>query len=186
LYDGRALPVLAEAKKLGGGKAGALMSSTRTTISTMPAACAPPVAEGATLVTSEMARPYFERTFATPNSINPDALQRVRPQGQCHRCQQQTQLHRWRRVIVDVYYIEGSVHAQGFMMVHLPREKILIQADAFTPGPPNTAPPARANDLHVNLVQNVERLGLQVDRILPLHGRVVPVAELYTAIGRKN
>jgi hypothetical protein len=40
--------------------------------------------------------------------------------------------------------------------------------------------------LHVNLVQNMERLNLQVEKILPLHGRVVPVAELYTAIGRKN
>ena len=25
--------------------------------------------------------------------------------------------------VVAVYYIEGSLHAQGFMMVYLPREK---------------------------------------------------------------
>jgi hypothetical protein len=31
---------------------------------------------------------------------------------------------------------------------------------------------------------NLERLQLQVDRLLPLHGRVVPVAELYRAAGR--
>jgi glyoxylase-like metal-dependent hydrolase (beta-lactamase superfamily II) len=86
----------------------------------------------------------------------------------------------------DVHYIEGSVHARGFMMVYLPKEKLLIEADAFTPGPPGAPPPATPNALHVNLVQNMERLNLQVEKILPLHGRVVPVAELYTAIGRKN
>ena len=88
--------------------------------------------------------------------------------------------------MVEVYYIEGSVHAQGFMMVYLPKEKILIEADAFTPGPPNTPAPAKPNDLHVNLVQNLDRLKLQVDQILPLHGRMVPLSELYTAVGKKS
>ena len=37
----------------------------------------------------------------------------------------------------------------------------------------------------MNLAQNIERLKLNVDRILPLHGRIVPLSELYTAIGRK-
>ena len=35
------------------------------------------------------------------------------------------------------------------------------------------------------LVDNLARLERSVDRILPLHGRVVPVAELYTAVGEK-
>ena len=38
-----------------------------------------------------------------------------------------------------------------------------------------------ANNL--TLVQNIERLKLAVDRILPLHGRIVPLAELYAAVG---
>ena len=60
---------------------------------------------------------------------------------------------------------------------------LLLSACASRPATP---PPATPNALHVNLVQNMERLNLQVEKILPLHGRVVPVAELYTAIGRKN
>ena len=87
--------------------------------------------------------------------------------------------------VVDIYYIDGSVHAQGFLMVHLPKEKILVEADAYTPGAPNTPAPAVPNALHVNLVQNLDRLKLDVAQILPLHGRIVPLAELYTAIGRK-
>jgi len=37
----------------------------------------------------------------------------------------------------------------------------------------------------VNLAQNLVRLKLDVAQILPLHGRMVPVAELYTAVGNK-
>jgi hypothetical protein len=35
-------------------------------------------------------------------------------------------------------------------------------------------------------VQNIERLGLQVERILPLHGRMVPMGELLTMVGRRS
>jgi hypothetical protein len=33
-------------------------------------------------------------------------------------------------------------------------------------------------------VKNIERLGLPVERILPLHGRIVPLSELYRMVGR--
>ena len=184
LYDGRALPVLAEAGRLGGGKPVRYVVNSHHHFDHAGGLRAA-LSQGATLVTSEMARPYFERTFATPNSINPDALQRSGRKASVTGVSGKRSFTDGDR-IVDVYYIEGSVHAQGFMMVHLPREKILIQADAFTPGPPNTAPPARPNDLHVNLVQNIERLGLQVDRILPLHGRIVPMSELLAMVGRRS
>ena len=86
---------------------------------------------------------------------------------------------------VEVHDMLGSVHAQGFNLVWLPAERLLIQADAYTPGPPGSPPPPAPNANHVNLVQNIERLGLQVDRILPLHSRVVPMSELLAAIGRR-
>jgi hypothetical protein len=69
------------------------------------------------------------------------------------------------------------------LMAWLPKERLLIQADA-TPVPPNTPPPATPNANNVNLIDNIERLKLPVERILPLHGRVVPLAELYTTAGR--
>ncbi|HSV51687.1 MAG TPA: MBL fold metallo-hydrolase [Burkholderiaceae bacterium] len=183
LYDGRASAMLAQARQLVPGKtiryvinshhhfdhAGGLRSAA---------------AEGAMLVTSEQARPYFERVLANPNRIRPDALQ------QSGRKAMVTGIS-GRRVFSDgtrsfeVHFIEDSVHAQGFMMVYLPREKLLVEADAYTPGAPNTPPPAQPNANNVNLVQNIERLKLQVERILPLHGRIVPVSELYTAIGRR-
>jgi hypothetical protein len=38
----------------------------------------------------------------------------------------------------------------------------------------------------VNLVQNLERLKLDVDRILPLHSRAVPMSELLAQVGRRQ
>jgi glyoxylase-like metal-dependent hydrolase (beta-lactamase superfamily II) len=65
-------------------------------------------------------------------------------------------------------------------MVWLPKERLLIEADAYTPLPPNAPPPDKPNALNVTLIRNVERLKLSAERILPLHGRVVPAQDLYT------
>ena len=184
LYDGRALPLLAEVKKLAGGKPVRYVVNSHHHFD-HSGGLRTAVAEGATLVTSEMARPYFEKVLANPNQISPDAMQKSGKQAVITGVNGKRTFSDGARV-VEVYSMEGSVHAQGFMMVYLPNEKILIEADAYTPAPPNTPPPAKPNDLNLNLVQNIERLNLQVDQILPLHGRKVLVGELYTAVGKKN
>ena len=183
LYDGRAVPMLAEVKKLRPGKPIRFVVNSHHHFD-HSGGLRSAVAEGATLVTSEMSRPFFESAFANPNRIKPDAMQLSGKKAVVTGVNSKRSFTDGVRV-VDVHYIEGSVHANGFLLVHLPKEKLLIQADAYTPGAPNTPAPAVANPLHVNLVQNMERLNLSVDQILPLHGRMVPVAELYTAIGRK-
>jgi len=183
LYDGRALAVMEAANKLVPGK------SVKTVINSHhhfdhAGGLRAAVAEGATLVTSAMAKPYFERVFANANSVSPDQLARKGGTPRITPVAGKLVLGDATRSI-EVHEMQGSVHAQGFMMVWLPREKLLVQADAYTPGPPNSPAPPVPNANNVNLVQNFERLGMQVERILPLHSRVVPVAELYTQIGRK-
>ena len=69
-------------------------------------------------------------------------------------------------------------------MVYLPTEKILIEADAYTPQPAGAKPPSPPNGNNVNLVNNIESKKLAVERILPLHGRMVTVGDLYTTAGR--
>ena len=184
LYDGRAVPALQEAMRVAGNKPIRFVVNSHHHFD-HTGGLRSAAAIGATLVTSELARPYFETTFANPNSIRPDALQMSGKKAVVTGVSGKRSLTDGNRE-VEVYYIDGSVHAQGFLMVYLPKEKILIEADAYTPGAPNTPAPAVPNALHVNLVQNIERLKLDVAQILPLHGRIVPVAELYTAIGRKN
>jgi hypothetical protein len=70
------------------------------------------------------------------------------------------------------------------LMVYLPKEKLLSQADAYTPVPPNATPPTPPSPYNIALADNIARLKLDVGDMLPLHGRLVPVAELYRTIGR--
>lgn len=85
---------------------------------------------------------------------------------------------------VEIHHIAGILHDDGLLMVYLPREKLLIEADAYTPAPPNTPSPSPANPFSVNLADNITRIGLATDQLLPLHGRMVPLTDLYKAIGR--
>jgi glyoxylase-like metal-dependent hydrolase (beta-lactamase superfamily II) len=141
------------------------------------------VAEGATIVTHAYNLPYFESMFAPPQRIRPDRMavsgQKVRLRG----VQDRLDLGDPARP-VEIHHITGGPHSDGLLMVHLPKERLLIEADAYTPAAPGTPPPSPPNANNVNLVDNIERLKLAVDRILPLHGRVVPLTELYTATGR--
>jgi len=38
----------------------------------------------------------------------------------------------------------------------------------------------------VNLSDNIKRLSMTVDQILPLHGRIMPIAELHKSIGHAH
>ena len=87
---------------------------------------------------------------------------------------------------VELYLIQGNVHGDGIIMAYFPKEKLLVEADVYTPTPPNAPPPAQPNPNSVNLYDNVERLKLAVDQLLPLHGRKVPLAELQKAIGKAS
>lgn len=140
-------------------------------------------AEGATIVTQAKNKAYTEKNLATKSAINPDMLAKSGKKGKVMGVGEKGQLTDGKRVI-ELHHMKGSIHTDSFLMVYLPAEKLLIEADEYTPGPPNAKPPAQPDPRNVNLVNNIERLKLSVDRILPLHGRVVPVSELYAAIGK--
>ena len=141
------------------------------------------VAEGATIVTQADNVPFFERAFAQDSRIRPDAMAAAGRRPSFLAVPEKLEIGDSTRS-VQVHRIVGGPHSDSFLMVFLPEEKLLIEADAFTPAAPNTPPPAVANANNVNLVDNIERLKLNVLRIVPLHGRVVPVGELYTATQR--
>jgi len=60
---------------------------------------------------------------------------------------------------------------------------LLVEADAWTPTPPGARPPAVVNPLWRNLYENILRLGLDVQRVAPLHGTVQDIATLRAALG---
>ena len=182
LYDGRAAPVLEAAGKLVPGKPVRYVVNSHDHFD-HAGGVRTAVAAGATLVVHGDAKTYFERVLANPNRIHPDLLAGSGRKAKVVGVNGKRVFSDGTRS-VEVHAFTGSVHSNAFLLVYLPNEKLLIEADAFTPPPPNTPAPTPANANNVNLADNIARLNLPVERILPLHGRIVPVGELYRVVGR--
>ena len=180
LNDGRAGPVFEAVKKLVPGKPIRFVVNTHNHFD-HAGGVRTAAAEGYTIITQAGNKAYYERALATPNRINPDRLARSGKKPAFRTVEDKLVLDDGTRTI-EIHRITGGDHNDTFLMVYLPREKLLVEADVFTPGPPNSPPPAQANPNHLTLVANLERLKLSVERILPLHGRVVPLADLYAAV----
>jgi hypothetical protein len=132
-----------------------------------------------------MNRPYFEQAWAAPRTINPDRLAKSQKAATFETVTDRYVLNDKNRNI-EVHSIAGSGHNDAFLMVYLPKERILIEGDAYTPAAADAPPPAVANPYSVNLNENIERLKLDVRQIAALHGpRVATMADLRTAIGQK-
>jgi glyoxylase-like metal-dependent hydrolase (beta-lactamase superfamily II) len=138
---------------------------------------------GATVVTHRGNAAYLEGVLGQRASIAPDRLARsgrtVKVQGVDDRAVLSDGVR-----TIELHRIVGGPHSDTMLMAWLPKEKLLVEADAYTPLPAGAPPPAKPNANHVNLIDNIERLGLDVERIVPLHGRVVPIGELYAVAGR--
>jgi glyoxylase-like metal-dependent hydrolase (beta-lactamase superfamily II) len=184
LNDERAAAVIAEARRLVPGK------PIRSVINSHhhfdhAGGLRAFAAEGIGVITHETNRAFFERALMAPATVTPDRQQAARRKVAVVGVYDQRVLSDGVRR-VEIHHMVGNTHADGMLMVYLPKERILIQADAFTPAPPNAPPPTIINPLSVNLADNIARLRLTVDTLLPLHGRIVPLVELTRAIGRAN
>lgn len=144
------------------------------------------VDEGATIVTHQLNKSYYEQAWAAPHTLNPDKLAQSGKAATFEAVPARHVLTDGKRTI-EIHEIAGSGHNDGFLMVYLPKEKILIEGDAFTPAAADAPPPAAPNPYSVNLYENVQRLKLDVRQIAALHGpRLSTMADLRTAIGVKD
>lgn len=135
------------------------------------------VDEGATVITQEMNKQFYEQAFAAPRTLNPDRLAQSRKAAKIETVGDNKVLSGGTRNL-ELHWIKNSPHNDGLLLAFLPKEKILIEADVFTP-----APGTPVNISTVNLVDNAERLKLDFETILPLHGPGAATrADLYAAI----
>jgi glyoxylase-like metal-dependent hydrolase (beta-lactamase superfamily II) len=136
------------------------------------------VDEGATIVTHEANKPYYEQAWAAPHTINPDRLAQSKKTATFETFTDKHVLTDGARQI-EIYNIAGSGHNDAFAMIYLPKEKILIEGDAYTPLAPNAPPPASVNPFAVNLNENIAKLKLDVKQIAALHGpRIATMGDL--------
>jgi glyoxylase-like metal-dependent hydrolase (beta-lactamase superfamily II) len=184
ISDERALPMLAEARKLASNKPVKYIVVSHHHFDHSGGVRAG-AGEGATVITHETSRAFFERALTGSAKVSPDHLAKSGRKATVEGVKDKRVLTDGART-VEIHHIAGNPHADDMLMVYLPKEKLLIEADAYTPPAPNAPMPSPANPFSVNLADNIAKLGLAVDQILPLHGRIVPLAELHKAIGRTN
>jgi glyoxylase-like metal-dependent hydrolase (beta-lactamase superfamily II) len=181
LNDDRALAVIAEARTLVPGKPikYLVVSHHHFDHSGGVRAFA---GEGATIIVQDASRAFFEQILAAPATVGPDHLARSGRKATVEGVRDRRELSDGTRT-VEVRHIAGIQHADDMLMVYLPKEKFLIQADAYTPPAPNTAPMSPPSPFNVSLLENITKQGLAVDQILPLHGRMAPLSELQKSAG---
>jgi glyoxylase-like metal-dependent hydrolase (beta-lactamase superfamily II) len=143
------------------------------------------VAEGVTVVTHERNAAYYAAAWRQPRTLNPDRLAQSKRKPRFETFTSRLVLADSAHPI-EIHAIEGSGHNDVFAMVWLPAQKLLIEADAWTPAPPNARPPAAVNPLWINLARNIERLALDVQRVVPLHGAAQDIGAFRAALAGRG
>jgi hypothetical protein len=79
----------------------------------------------------------------------------------------------------------GVNHAATMLMVYLPAEKMLVNADMYSPPAAGAAAPT-PNASMIALRRNIQRLKLDVAQHVPIHGRVGTMEEFVKIMGTEG
>ena len=141
------------------------------------------VAEGIPIVTHESHRKYYEDViFKNPHMLNPDRLARM-PRAAVIETIKDKRVFTDGNQTLEIHLMRGQPHAEGLLMAYLPKAKLLVQADVFvirTGAPPLPAP----SPYTTNVVDNVVRLKLDVERVVHIHGGSSPYSDVLASVGR--
>jgi len=90
--------------------------------------------------------------------------------------------------VVELHHLKNFGHHDGMLVAYFPKEKVLLEADAYNPQATTATPPNPPSPYTTSLVDNIQRLKLDVERIVPVHypadNRAVTMAELLKWVGR--
>ena len=185
--EARATEVIAEAHRLIPGKPIKYVVNTHAHFD-HAAGLRVAVADGATIVTQRRNIPFLRDVLNRPRTLRPDVLTRAPKPIQFLPVDDQLVLSGGGREI-RLYRLQGMDHVDAMLVAWLPQSRVLVEADAFTPpGKQRFTAPAPLNPYNRQLLENIERRGLDVDRLISIHyaadGRRVGMDELWLAAGR--
>ena len=145
------------------------------------------VHEGAAIITHAGNRPYYQEVLrARPWLLEPDRYSLYPPEEWSEGYIYETVYEKYilgdETRMVELHNVQGLNHVVGMLIAYLPKEKILIEADLYTPSAPGVVPPP-PSDSNRTFYQNIQRLDLDVDTIVPIHGRAVPMTQFVQYLG---
>lgn len=128
------------------------------------------IAEGMTVITQSGNRAWVEAMARRPHTIRPDALAKKEQRLVIETVDAERE-YKDQTMTVMLYHVEGNPHSDTMLMAYIPRDRVLVEVDAFSPG-------SAVNPYAANLLENIQKRKLRVDRIVPLHGAIAPMTEL--------
>jgi glyoxylase-like metal-dependent hydrolase (beta-lactamase superfamily II) len=184
--EARALAVIAEAKRLIPNKPIRYVINTHSHIDHSGGLRAF-VAEGSTILTHQVNKAYLEKVLSAPHTLNPDKAQQSGKKPVVEAVGDKKVLTDGTRVI-ELYHLRNFPHHDGMLIAYLPKEKVLLEADGYNPQAVTAKPLNPPSPFTTSLLDNILRLKLDVQRIVPVHypadNRVVTMAELTKWVGR--
>jgi len=145
------------------------------------------VAEDVTIITHDVNKNFLLKALSAPRTLAPDAMSKSGRKPKIESVQEKRVLQDETRT-VEIYHVVGLPHADGMLMVYLPKERILAYADMFNLPPqenPVPNPPVVGTQV---FLANIERLNLDPERILSVHtlnpDRLATKADITKSLGR--
>jgi glyoxylase-like metal-dependent hydrolase (beta-lactamase superfamily II) len=128
------------------------------------------VSEGLAVVAHKATAAFYQDVTARKHTIGPDALAKNPKPLTFLPVDGELEL-KDAAMTMQLFEIAGNPHADTLLMAYFPSQRILVEVDAYSPG-------AAVQPYAANLLENINRRKLKVDRIVPLHGAIVPFGEL--------
>src|SRR6185503_17553456 len=147
------------------------------------------VAEGITIVTPAVNKAFLERALAAPRTLVGDALAKNPKKPIVEGFTGDKRVFQDPSRTFEVHVIKGLPHADGLVVGYLPKEKLLVYADMFNLPPADAPVPNPPVTGTIVFADNIDRLKLDVDRVMSIHSlvpdRLTSVADIKASLGRK-
>ena len=147
------------------------------------------VHEGATVITHEGNRSYYQEVLrARPWLLKPDRFSLFPPEewseGYIFETVREKYILADETRTVELHHVQGLDHVAGMLIAYFPKEKLVVEADLYTPSRPGDQSPRTPSASNRTFYQNLQRLNLDVETIVPIHGRPTPISELVDFLSR--
>lgn len=131
-------------------------------------------AEGVTIVTHPRNAAFYRRWWAKPPVVIQDRLSQSGKKAVFETVSGR-KVYSDREQTLELYEVRNTRHVEGMLVAYLPKEKILVEPDLFTPPAPGAAPaptpaPPGPDRGATELEAAIAGAKIDVQRILPLHG----------------
>ena len=144
---------------------------------------------GATIITHWKNHAFYARDVLNyaPRTLQPDMMSLWPPTEVAEGYQYETVRENY--VLTDgtrtmhISYVQPLAHVEGMLMAYLPAEQIVVEADLYDSPPAGQPQPTVPSAANHSFYAHVQRLGLDVETIAPIHGPAVRWTEFLRVLG---